>query len=112
MMKQLNLFFKILLVLSFVVFQKFSLSHTHSPSLEVLKNKRIFMGANANLITSLRKISSYCGTSLNGSFVIVIEGTLKTLACFEKKWAALNSTKTIKAESILGNDFPLFFEKP
>tara|TARA_Y100001954_G_C15826145_1_gene612329 strand:+ start:2226 stop:5270 length:3045 start_codon:yes stop_codon:yes gene_type:complete len=111
-MKKLNLSLKIFLVLSIVLFQNYSLSQTTYTSSEAFRKKRIFVGVNSNLMTYLKKISSHCETSLKGNFVTIVEGTTKTLGCFEKKWEELNSTKSFTDESILGNDFPLFIEKP
>lgn len=110
-MKRFGPFLKTLLILSLIVFQKVSIGQTDKKTPKKFKNDRIFIGVQPHLIFQLQKISSNCGASLKGRFVKTISGPLKNIECFEKKWEELNSTKSLKSESIIGNDFPLFMEK-
>ena len=107
-MKQLSLFLKVFPILFFVFSHNFSVGQVPNTA---LNNGRIFIGLEPHNIIHLKKIGIKCGTSLKGHFVKTIEGSSKELECFQAKWEELNSTKSIKDESILGNDFPLFVEK-
>ena len=111
-MKQLTHFLKILFFLSLFICFTFSQSHAGSKISKRFKDGFIFIGAEPQIVLQIKKISSRCNTSLTGSFVKIVKGSLKGLKCFERKWEELNSIKSFNAESILGNDFPLFVEKP
>ena len=111
-MKQLILFLKAFPILFFLFSHNFSMGQTPNTAFKKLNNGSIFIGLEPHNIIHLKKIGIKCGTSLKGNFVKTVEGSSKELECFQAKWEELNSTKSIKAESILGNDFPLFVEKP
>ena len=111
-MKQLTHFLKIFFLLSLFICFTFSPSHAANKISKRFKDGFIFVGAEPQVVLHIKKISSGCNTSLTGSFVKAVNGSLKGLKCFERKWEELNSIKSFNAESTLGNDFPLFVEKP